>query len=115
MVKALWFTLYFGFCWFVFGVAFWFFAGSIFNVPIIDVFGLSVIIATAVVIGFLALITPGGLGVREGIMILLLTSFGGYPNPLPAALAIGFRVLITISEIISSIPAWISKPDNTLS
>jgi len=112
MIKALFFTLYFGVCWFIFGLAFWFLANALIYIPFSDSLGLTIIIATSVVIGFLAVITPGGIGVREGVMIVLLASYGGYQNPLPAALALGFRLLITISEIVSSIPAWFDKSKN---
>lgn len=51
------------------------------------------------VLGFLAFFTPGGLGVREGALALLLAPF--LPAPLPAALALLGRLLWTVAELIS--------------
>ena len=52
--------------------------------------------------GFLALVAPGGIGVREGVMILLLQG----PLGLAAAtvLALASRVLITITELGAAAP-----------
>ena len=52
--------------------------------------------------GLLALIAPGGLGVREGVMILLLQA----PLGLAAAtvLALASRVLLTITELGAAAP-----------
>ncbi|HET8622429.1 MAG TPA: lysylphosphatidylglycerol synthase domain-containing protein [Gemmatimonadales bacterium] len=54
------------------------------------------------VAGFLALIAPGGIGVREGVMILLLQA----PLGLAAAtmLALASRVLLTITELGAAAP-----------
>lgn len=48
--------------------------------------------------GFVVLLAPGGLGVREGMMTLLLSSI----LPLPLAIAISFitRVWVTIFEVL---------------
>ena len=50
-------------------------------------------------IGFLVFLTPGGLGVREGALALLLAPF--LPSPLPAVVALLARLWWTVAELIS--------------
>jgi uncharacterized membrane protein YbhN (UPF0104 family) len=54
--------------------------------------------------GYLSLVTPGGLGVREGVMALLLTPLAG-AGP-SAALALLARFWVTITEVLALVPAW---------
>jgi uncharacterized membrane protein YbhN (UPF0104 family) len=49
------------------------------------------------VTGFLAFVTPAGLGVREGTLALLLTPF--LPPPLPAGVALLSRLWWTVAEL----------------
>ena len=51
------------------------------------------------VVGLLAFLTPGGLGVREGALALLLSPF--LPVPLPTVVALLARVWWTVAELIS--------------
>jgi hypothetical protein len=57
--------------------------------------------------GLLALVAPGGIGVREGVMILLLQA----PLGLAAAtvLALASRVLLTIAELGAAAPFLVSS------
>ena len=52
--------------------------------------------------GFLALLVPGGIGVREGVFILMLQ--GPIGIGAATALALASRVLLTITEIGAAIP-----------
>jgi hypothetical protein len=52
--------------------------------------------------GFLALIAPGGLGVREGLFILMLQGSVGIGAA--TALALASRVLLTITELGAAVP-----------
>jgi uncharacterized membrane protein YbhN (UPF0104 family) len=56
------------------------------------------------IVGFVSLVTPGGLGVREGVMTLLLTPMTG-AGP-AAALSLLSRLWITATEIVALLPAW---------
>ena len=49
-----------------------------------------------------AVITPGGLGVREGALVLLLTPLTG--SRVALALAIASRVLFTVAELLAAAP-----------
>lgn len=53
--------------------------------------------AAAYVVGYLSLLTPSGLGVREGVMILLLTPF--FPAPVPTLIALAARLWTVLGEL----------------
>lgn len=55
------------------------------------------IFAIAWVAGFISIITPSGLGVREGVLSYLLSFF--VPLPVALLLAILFRVWMTVAEL----------------
>ena len=58
--------------------------------------------AASYLIGYLALIVPGGIGVREGILVMLLQgSIGLGPA---AALAVASRVALTVNELGAAVP-----------
>lgn len=58
--------------------------------------------AASYLVGYLALIVPGGVGVREGILILLLQgSIGLGPA---AALAVASRLTLTVNELGAAVP-----------
>ena len=96
-------------CWLLFGLGLWFFANALTPTGFSMYIGLSAVLAAAVAIGFMALFAPGGLGVREGIIALFLASFPAFPAPLPSAIAVGYRVVMTISELIAFGMTWVIK------
>lgn len=113
IINSISILLFYVILWFIFGLAFWLFVNGLTPVPFRLYLSLTGVFAAAVSIGFLAVFAPGGLGVREGIMVLLLTSFGTFETPLPVAIAVGFRIVMTISELImfgsTWVIEWISK------
>jgi hypothetical protein len=56
--------------------------------------------AAAYVIGYLSLLTPSGLGVREGILALLLTEI--FAAPLPTVIAIVARLWMVLAELLGA-------------
>jgi hypothetical protein len=107
--KAIEIFLLFGGCWFVFGFGFWLFSTS-FITPDFNLYiDLTAVHTAAMVIGFLSVFAPGGLGVREGILVLFLSSFNEFPTPLPSAMALSFRLMVTISELISIGLTWVTE------
>lgn len=56
-------------------------------------------------LGYVSLLTPGGLGVREGVMALLLAPTVG-TGP-AAALALLARFWATATEVVALVPAWL--------
>ncbi|MBA2459758.1 MAG: flippase-like domain-containing protein [Gemmatimonadales bacterium] len=88
--------------WTGYGAALWLLARGLLPgaelglVPAIAVFTASYLA------GFLALIAPGGLGVREGVFILMLQ--GPLGIGAATALALASRVLLTITEFGAAVP-----------
>jgi len=92
--------------WILFGLSFHFFLKALIaEMPMDVIFGAGVYIA-AYNLGYIALISPGGLGVREGVMTLLLAAPLG--QPVAASIALIHRVLITIAEAIISLLALLT-------
>lgn len=88
--------------WVGYGVSLWLLARGI-----LPDSGLTLLVAIAVftasyLAGFLALLVPGGLGVREGLFILLLQG----PIGIGAAtvLALASRLLLTVTEVGAAAP-----------
>lgn len=65
------------------------------------------IFAAAYLAGLVAVITPGGLGVREGALVLLLTPLSG--SRVALALAIASRVLFTVAELLAAAPFLLTR------
>jgi hypothetical protein len=88
--------------WVGYGLAFWLLARGL-----LPASGLSPRMAIAVftasyLAGFLALFAPGGIGVREGLFILMLQ--GPLGISAATALALASRVWLTIAELGSAVP-----------
>ena len=59
--------------------------------------------ASGYIVGLLALFAPGGVVVREGVLVMVLTSaIGAGPA---VALAVGSRLLLTVTEIGAALAA----------
>lgn len=90
-------------CWVVYGISFWMFLKSIVGgvslpmVPMITTF------IIAYQLGYLALFTPGGVGVRELVIIGLLSIYVG---PVAAGMAIAARLWNLVVEIFAFTIAW---------
>lgn len=64
--------------------------------------------AAAYVIGYLALVAPGGLVVREGALAGLLSSLTPMPLAVSAAIAVVARLWVTASELLAlAIAVWL--------
>ncbi len=84
--------------WISLGIAFFLFVKSIYPIHITQFPIIMSIFAFAWSIGFMTLITPGGLGVREGILSLLLTSC--LPPATATLIALLSRIWVICIEII---------------
>lgn len=84
--------------WLLFGLAFSFLVRSIIAIPsLIFVKTLSIFLISYL-IGYLVLFVPGGIGVREGAMVVLLKQF--MPVYLATGIAIFSRIIFSILEVI---------------
>lgn len=66
---------------------------------------LSGVYAASWTLGYISLITPGGLGVREGVFVFLLK--GLLPTGIPALLAILARIVILLTESLMAISSFL--------
>ena len=93
-------------CWIFYGFSFWLFIVSIsgnFDLPLTGAIGT---FALAYQIGYLSIFAPGGIGVREYIIKLLLTPFIG---PVAVGVAIAARLWNMLTEILAALIALMIK------
>jgi hypothetical protein len=92
--------------WLGYGVALWLMARGLTEVPL--PLGLAIgAFAASYLIGFLALVAPAGLGVRESVFILMLDHAVG--TPAAVALAVASRLLLTVTELGAAVPFLLSS------
>ncbi|MFB6295029.1 MAG: lysylphosphatidylglycerol synthase domain-containing protein [Candidatus Nanohaloarchaea archaeon] len=85
------------FIWVLNGIFFYFLTAAFADVGVSLFLPLSGIIAASWAAGFLVLILPGGLGVREGVMVYLLARLVALPEAL--AVAAAARVLFLAADV----------------
>ena len=84
--------------WICQGLAFFLFVKSLALVAWTDAGILAACFALAWIIGFLSFLTPGGLGIREGLLGLLLANY--MPTPQATLVALLCRVWMLSAEIV---------------
>ena len=98
--------------WICQGLAFYLFVRSLVLVPFSQVGVLIACYAFAWFCGFLSFLTPGGLGIREGLLAVLLANY--MPGPEAALVALICRVWMLSAEMILAGVAfylsWRAKP-----
>ena len=87
--------------WVIYGASFWCMMWGI-GIPPDSFWVIVAAYSAAYLIGFLALFAPGGLGVREGILAVLLAPY--LPAGLAAAVAVVSRLWMTIVELLGLVP-----------
>ena len=91
--------------WNIMGAAFYFFLRAVTSIPD-NFFGQAcVIFSASYLIGYLALFAPGGIGVREGVMGLLLAQIGGLATPVALAVGLAARLWFLVAELSVSVMA----------
>lgn len=86
------------------GIAFYFFVNAICYVPMDKILGLTGSFAIAGALGTLSFFAPSGLGVREGILALLLTSY--VISPIAVLISLLARLWVTLGEAMCALLAW---------
>ena len=89
--------------WIAYGVAFWLLANGLFVDHALDVRSAIGIFAAGYIVGLLAIFAPGGVGVREAVLVALLTPRIGPGEAL--ALAVASRLLLTLCEVVAALAA----------
>lgn len=90
-------SVYFFGLWIAQIVGFYFLINALYPVALSKIFSLATAYTLSWIMGFIVIFTPGGLGVREGAMSLLLSPI--MPTPLAIAISFIARVWITVFEI----------------
>ena len=87
--------------WILFGLSFHFFLRALIAEPSLDIRFTAGVYIAAYNLGYIAIISPGGLGIREGVITALLASSLG--EPIAASISLIHRVLVTIAEAVISL------------
>jgi len=90
------------------GLGFFLFARAFYPFGWADLPALVGTFAGAWVVGFLVFFVPLGLGVREGVMTVLLATL--CPLPVATAIAVGFRVWIALRDVVAALAAAALAP-----
>ncbi|MBA3894201.1 MAG: hypothetical protein H0X69_10975 [Gemmatimonadales bacterium] len=88
--------------WIGYGVALWLLARGLLPRAELGLLPAIAVFTTSYLAGFLALFAPGGIGVREGVFILMLQ--GPIGIGAATALAVASRLLLTITELGAAVP-----------
>jgi uncharacterized membrane protein YbhN (UPF0104 family) len=91
--------------WLLFGLAFWLTARALFDVPGSDVLRYAGVFAAAWVAGFVVVIAPGGLGIREAVIVALLQGRLGEAEAI--VLATASRIAFTIVDLGAGVPSLV--------
>jgi len=89
--------------WLTYGVAFWLVARGLLGAPTLGLREATGIFAAGYLAGLIALFAPGGVGVREAVYLAMLAPHVGGGGAV--ALAVGSRLLLTLTEILSALVA----------
>ncbi len=89
--------IYYIFCWILYGFSFAILASAFTEMSLARVVVFSGIYVISVVIGFVTLIAPSGLGVREGVLFMLLSRY--MDAPLATYLSVVSRIWFTAVEL----------------
>jgi hypothetical protein len=95
--ENLFFTLLFMLAWGVYGVAFNIFILSLTDYSFNLWPFLTSIFVFSYILGFLSIFVPGGLGVREGILVFYLSSY--FPLPVATLIALLSRLWMSVVEV----------------
>lgn len=93
--------------WFGYGVALWLLARGLLPGAKLDLATAIAVFTASYLAGFLALLAPGGLGVREGLFIVMLQPSLGLAAA--TVLALASRVLLTLTELGAAAPFLVSR------
>jgi hypothetical protein len=84
--------------WVVGGGGFYLFVSSVFPVPANYVLFLTASLAISSTLGLIALFAPGGLGIREGVLVYLLSVL--MPGPVAVIVSVLTRIWMTVIEMV---------------
>jgi uncharacterized membrane protein YbhN (UPF0104 family) len=83
--------------WIIGGIGFWIFVDSVFAIPSQHILFLTGALALSSTLGLIALFAPSGLGVREGVLVYLLSHL--MPGGVAVIISVLTRIWMTLVEI----------------
>lgn len=86
------------FGWWINGLAFWILGNALANISTAYILEFIFILSIAFITGFLVFIVPGSFGIREGVIIILLTPLTG--QPLALTIAVVIRIIQICSDLL---------------
>ena len=86
--------------WGVYGAAFALFADALVGIPLSVAPALIAANALAFLIGYMVMVTPGGLGAREAALALMLGPLGSLG--VAAVIAVAFRLWLIVGEVVGA-------------
>lgn len=86
--------------WLVFGVSYWLLGVAFIAIPISYLSNFIFVLTASFIIGLVIIIIPGSIGVRESIMVYLLTLMS-IPSSIAVLIAALSRVFLILSELLS--------------
>ena len=105
--RLLLLLLLFSWAWLLLGLAFCLFVHAVYPLPLRTWPTLAGAFGASFVLGLLFLFTPGGLGVREAMLMVVMTSLGGTyltaasAEGIAVVLALGSRVWMVLAEVLA--------------
>jgi hypothetical protein len=87
--------------WTAYGVAFWLLAQGLFNPNDLGLLRAVGVFAAGYIVGLLALFAPGGVGMRELVLVALMSPVLGSRGAI--GLAIASRLLLTVTEVSAAL------------
>lgn len=79
------------------GIGFFFLLNSIAHLPFYDIIGVMGGFTLAAVSGTVAIFAPGGLGVREGILVMILSFY--FPLAIAVLISLMARIWVSLAEV----------------
>ncbi len=95
---SLKFIIFYVFLWAVFGVSFYFFVNSIYGISWEYFFLILGIYPASWALGTLSFLTPGGIGVTEGVLVALLSIY--FPLPVAIIISVSSRIWLSLGEAV---------------
>ena len=86
------------------GIAFYLLVNALLYVPLQNLIGLTACFAVAGALGTLSFFAPSGLGVREGILALLLSTY--ILSPVAVLISLLARIWVTLAEVTCALCVW---------
>lgn len=100
--------------WLLYGIAFAMFAHALAPHATGNATSYIAVYTGSYLAGYLALFAPGGVGVREAVLVLAMPRFGLLSAPDAAVVAIASRLWLTVLEIVPGVLLWKRRSQSEL-